>query len=293
MVPLNVNRPLTAVTARIQSCRTVVWAIDTFGGRLVDELGPSFVPLLGEGQEMPFETQLELFKKRLILVRDQLVAADRAYRDQRAQETSFRGRRDAAVAEVNRDVVDLRAALTGVYTVEKLAELGFARRTPQLPEELSEQASYLAVRLSDPDLDLSGARFEFRVEASNLVASLTGSSATLVQAIEDLSREERKTEALKLAKDDALKEYNNSFLWIARAVESLLSLANLAEVARRVRPSTRRKGEIASKDESTEDGTTEDGTTEEAASSEASPSEAGSSPVESAEAAPEASSASP
>ena len=124
MVPQNVNRPMKAVTARMQSCRTVVWTIDTFGGRLVDELGPSFTPLLGEGEVMPFETQLELFKKKLILDRDQLVAAGRAHRDQRAQETVVRGRRDAAVKAVNRDVVDLHGALTGVYTEEKLAELG-------------------------------------------------------------------------------------------------------------------------------------------------------------------------
>ena len=42
-------------------------------------------PLTGLHNRRTFETQLELFKKRLILVRDQLVAADRAYRDQRAQ----------------------------------------------------------------------------------------------------------------------------------------------------------------------------------------------------------------
>ncbi len=266
MVPQNVNRPLKTVTARIQSCRTVVWAIDTFGGRLVDELDPSFTPLLGEGQEMPFETQLELFKKKLILDRDQLVAADRAYRDQRAWESLVRGRRDAAVTEVNRDVVDLNGALTGVYTPEKLTELGFPRRMPRGPEELSEQASYLKVRLSDPDLDLTGARFELQVEPSNLVAKLSGSSETLSQMIDELAREERKTEALKLAKDDALSVYNSSFLWIARTVESLLRLAGLDEVARRVRPSSRRKGETEHRGEDDE--------AEDAAPSQASPTEA-------------------
>jgi hypothetical protein len=269
---------LKTVTARTQSCRTVVWAIDTFGGRLVDELGPSFTPFLGEGEVMPFETQLELFKKKLIHDRDQMVSADRAYRDQRAQETLVRGRRDAAVKEVNRDMVGLHDAMKGVYSAEKLAELGFPRRMPRGPEQLSEQASYLNLRLSDPDLDLSGARFEFQVEASNLVGSLSGSSATLKQEIDELAREERETEALKLAKDDALDRYNNSFLWIARAVESLLRLAGLDEVARRVRPSSRRKGETEVKGDPTEDGTTEG-----EASSEASPSEAATSEAPSSE----------
>lgn len=36
---------------------------DTYG-RLVAERDGSFLPLLGDGQVMPFETQIELFKKK-------------------------------------------------------------------------------------------------------------------------------------------------------------------------------------------------------------------------------------
>ncbi len=61
----------------------------------------------------------------------------------------------------------------------------------------------------------------------------------------DLARAERKTEVLKLAKDEALTHYNQSFLWIARTVESLCRLAGLDEVAKRVRPSQRRPGVTA------------------------------------------------
>ena len=248
MIPNHVNRPLKTVTDRIRSCRAVLWALETFGDRLLDILDGEFSPLVDEGQAMPFSVQQLLFRKKLILGRDRMVDSDRSYRDQRARESIFRGRRDGEVKKVNSEVVGLRNALSGIFSEEKLAEFGFARHTPQVPEELLEQVSHLATRLDDPSLDISGARFgEFRFEAPDLAKRLATAVDTLRQATENLAREERKSEAKKLAKDEALSEYNRWFLWIARTVESLCHLAGLDEVAKRVRPSDRRKGVTAEK----------------------------------------------
>lgn len=246
MLPINLNLPLKAVVARIRSCRAVLWALETHGRHLSENLGETFSPLLEEGQAMPFEVQIELFKKQLILVRDQLVSTDRAYRDQKAAESLVRGRRDTQAETVNKGVVGLRQAFTGIYSDDKLAAFGFARRTPQQPAELQEQASHLVERLEDPDLDLSGSRFgDFQLDAQQLARELVGSVESLQEADEELAREERKTEALKLAKDDALEQYNKSFLWIARTIESLCRLAGLDEAAKRVRPSSRKPGVTA------------------------------------------------
>ncbi len=157
------------MTDRIRSCRAVLWAITTYGGRLVEILGESFGSLLEEGQAMPFEVQLALFKRKLTMLCDRLVSTDRAYRDQKAVETLVRVRRDLAVDEVNKDVVGLRQAFTGIYSDEKLAEFGFARRTPQLPRELVEQTSHLVIRLDSPDLDLSGSLFDdYKLDAPHM-----------------------------------------------------------------------------------------------------------------------------
>ncbi len=275
MLPLNVNRPLKTIMDRIQSCRAVLWALGTFGDRLVGLLGGTYDPLLEEGQVTPFATQLELFRKKLILDRDTLIQCDRSYRDQKAKESLFRGRRDDWMTKVNSDVVGLRQALKGIYSEEKLVEFGFARRTPQQPGELLEQTSHLVTRLRNPELDLSGARFgEFRFESSDLAKNLAGSVTGLSASVGELVREERQSEAMKLAKDDALSDYNKSFLWIARTVESLCQLAGLEEVARRVRPSSRRPGVTEKKFEEPKDGTSTDGSEGELSSegsSEASP----------------------
>ncbi len=260
MLPINVNLPLKSVTDRVQSCRTVKWAIETHGTAIDGNLSETFRLLLADGQVMPFETQLELFKKKLCLDRDRVVTTDRQYRDQKARESISRNRRDRRVNSVNKGVIGLRQAFTGIYSEDKLAELGFARRTPSQPEALQEQAVHLVARLGDSELDLTGSSYgDVRLDAPNLAQELAESVTALQAASDDLVREERKTEVLKLAKDDALDRYNTSFLWIARTVESLCRLAGLDEVAKRVRPSQRRPGVTAQRFEQSSDASEGDG----------------------------------
>ncbi len=257
MLPLNVNLPLKTITDRIRSCQAVLWALDTYGDRLVDVLGKTLSPLLDPDQTLPFTTDLDLFRKQLLASRDRMVATDRAYRDQRARESLARGRRNARVKDVNRHVVDLRRAFDGLFRPEKLAELGFARRTPQVPGELLEQASHLATRLAVPNLDLSGARVgELKLHPGQ-IAELAEATELLRLALDQLAGDIRQTEALKLAKDDTLADFNRWFLWIARTVESLCHLAGLDEVAKRVRPSGRRPGLTEKKFEPPEEGATD------------------------------------
>ncbi len=253
-LPMKTNLPLKMVTDRVQSSQAVLWALDAYGERLARVLGEALEPLLGPEQELPFAVQLDLFAQKLIVNRDRMVTTDRAYRDQRTRESLARGQRNTAAKEVNRQVVGIRRAFAGIYDAEKLAELGFARRTPQQPAELLEQASHLVARLSVPGLDLSGGRFGRFELAPGLWAKLAEAVAELHRAIDELARQQRQTEALKLAKDNGLDDYNRWFLWTARTVESLCKLAGLDDVAKRVRPSSRRPGTTEKRFETATDG---------------------------------------
>lgn len=259
MLPININQPLKTVSDRVQSCKAVLWALRVYGGQLLEILGESFAPLLAAGQAMPFEVQLELFEKKLILIRDRMLETERAYRDQKARESLSRTRRIERAGRVNSAVVGLRKAFAGIYSDQKLAEIGFARRTPQPPGVLLEQASHLVTRLNDPLLDLTGSRFgDFQLDAKNLAKALVSSVDDLEEAVDDLAREERQSEAMKLAKDQAIQEHNRWFVWIARTVESLCRVAGLDEVAKRVRPSSRRPGVTAKKFVEPDDAKAED-----------------------------------
>ena len=74
----------------------------TFGRQMVDVLVERFRSHLEEGQVMPFETELELLKKELTRLRDELLTGDRHLKTQRLQETQSRKLRDEILKEVNR-----------------------------------------------------------------------------------------------------------------------------------------------------------------------------------------------
>ncbi len=243
MLNKTLNQPSRMMTARMKSCDVVLSAIETDGPQMIGLLGEKYSSHLEEGQVMPFETQLQLFEKELIRLRDELREAERRNRDQKARETKARGRRDADVKRVNAKVGRVRKVLTGVYDDQQAAEIGLARRNARDPEVLLEQAATLAVHLGRSELELAEAQLGgIDVDAPQLAQDVKPSADRLRRSLSGLRREVKRTEATQIAKDEAMAEFNHGFLWIARSIESQLRLAGLEEQAARVRPSSRRPG---------------------------------------------------
>ncbi len=239
-----VNLPTKGLMSRLASCRVVLWALGTHGPRMVEILGgPATVPTPEVEGEAPYEPLLETLVQRLAEARDLLIATDRGHRDQKAKTSEYRRMRDGVFSSLNKKVVGLRDTIKGAYSLEIVEQVGFALRTPDQPGPLAEQVTHLVARLSDPELKLTSPKFEnISVDVVGLAGELAPLSKRLAQRMEDVSREERGTEATKFARDKALKGYDREFVWCARTAESLFQLANLPELADRVRPSTRRPG---------------------------------------------------
>ncbi len=243
MLNKTLNQPSTMVAARMKSCDVVLSAIETDGPRMIDHLGEKYSSHLEDGQVMPFETQLQLFEKELIRLRDELREAERRNRDQKARETKARGQRDADVKLVNAKVGRVRKVFTGVFDDQQAAEIGMARRNARDSEVLLEQAATLAANLGRSELELTEAQLGgVDVNAPQLAQDVKPSADRLQQSLSKLRRDEKRTEATMLAKGKAMEEFNHGFLWIARSIESHLQLAGLEEQALRVRPSSRRPG---------------------------------------------------
>lgn len=242
MANQTVNLPSRMLIQRLASCRVVLWALFTHGSQLLDNLKtfgralPASIP--GLTQEL-----MSQLAEVLAQARDRLIAADRRHRDQQALTSKYRRERQAAFEALYPHVGGLRDTVRGSYGPVVAEELGFAASTPIQPGELFEQAEHLTDRLSEPQLQLPASRYQ---DVDLDPAVLAGQTRPLVtrlgQALEDVGREERNEEATKVAKDAALEGYNRTFLWSARTAESLFQLADMPEIARRVRPSTRRRG---------------------------------------------------
>lgn len=243
MANSTVNLPSKSLVGRLASCRVVLWALETHGPRLQELLDEPVGKALPESLSTTFGPVVEMLVQVLTEARDLLIASDRMRRDQTAKATHYRGLRDAASAALSHNLVGLRDTFLGACGTEIAAQLGFALRTPQQPGELFEQAQHLVARLGDPELVLPEPRYKgILLDAAEMTAELQPLVDKLGETLEDLSREARLDESTKIAKDEMLHAYDRTFLWAARTAESLFRLVNLPEVAKRVRPSTRRPG---------------------------------------------------
>ncbi len=109
--------------------------------------------------------------------------------------------------------------------------------------ELHELAQHLRARLGEPDLELPSIRFQgVALDPAGVAEEMTPLVDDLGQALDAVTREERRTEAMTIARDEALDAYTRTFLWVAQSAEALFKLADLPAVAKRVRPSSRRPG---------------------------------------------------
>ncbi len=243
MLTKTLNLPSTMVAARMKSSEIVLSALESHGQEMAGVLGGKYSPHLEEGQEMPFATQLKLFEKELIRLTERLRKAERRNRTHKARESKARTRRDADLQEVNTKVARVRRIISGVFNDGEMVEIGLARRNARDSEVLLEQAASLAVNLERPDLELSAEQLGgVDVNPPALAQDVKPCADKLRQSLSELRREQRQTEATQFAKNEAMDEFNHSFLWIARSVESLLQLAGLEKMAARVRPSSRRPG---------------------------------------------------
>ena len=243
MADKTLNLPSRMLMLRLASCRVVLWALTTHGPRLVENLSDSPSRKLPGGTSLLIEPLLRTLVGLLEQARDRLIASDRDHRDQMAKASAHRSLRNKAFDTLRPYVVGLRDAFKGIYGPETVEQMGFAARTPQQPGVLFEQAEHLAVRLGDPELVLPESRFKgVDLKPAVRAEEMSPLVTRLGQRLEEVSREERRADATKIAKDEAQADYDRTFVWGARVAEDLFRMADLPEVAKRVRPSTRRPG---------------------------------------------------
>ena len=243
MANKTVNLPSKMLMQRLASCRVVLWALEAHGPRLVEIFNGPLGRMLPAELRAYIEQHVAQLREVLAAARDLLTTSDRDLRDQKALTSRYRRDRDAAFEALSPHIVGLRDTFRGACGPEVFTEIGFALRTPEQPGELFELAQHLTTRLGEPDLELPAARFKgIALDPAGVVEEMAPLVDDLGQALESVTREERRTEAMKIAKDEALDAYTRTFLWVAQSAEALFKLADLPAVAQRVRPSSRRPG---------------------------------------------------
>ena len=232
------------ITDREKSARAVVAVGETQSEAAGAALGKLLKPHLAKGEAVPdFALVLTLVSRALDASKARMVEADAAHEAELGDDEPVRRARDEAAATLSDKVVELREVLTGVYGAAT-ANAVFGGPTPEDPVVLSRFAGEVSSQLTRVKLPaprIKGAKLDTAETASTLEEH----SAALDTHLKHVARELREAQATLDAKNQALAAYDDIFNGVATTLTGLLRLAGKADLAARVRPSTRRPGQTA------------------------------------------------
>ena len=233
------------VRDRRKSALGVESSVEVHGGEVAADAEAFFANWLQPGEKMPCILLIfQLLARVLASARERLVSAAAQHLKEIDGDNKARRRRDELRERLERKGRRLRDVLDALFGPGSGLELaGVDRRTAQEPVDVLAQTERILDRFSDKgseagEPELAG----FDVAPKALVEDLEPDYDELKKLVEDLGREDRKSDATLIAKDEAMREFDRVFRLTTGIVAAFFSLAGHEELARRVRPSSRRAG---------------------------------------------------
>lgn len=234
--------PSKMVITKLRSSRVVVQAARVHG----PELAPRIAARLPEGSEAAAGVA-PLFSALADLLEGTATAmdeADGAHEDELGDDDAPRLQRDESTETLVLALVDLRRTVELVYGAAAAKELGFSGETPREPTMVASFTARVLDRL--PTLaDRTPRMPGMTLDLPAIAAPIAAAHEQLHAALQTVAVEAREAEQTLLAKQAAIADYDAAFGSVARVLEGMFSLAGAKELARRVRPSVRRAGEVA------------------------------------------------
>lgn len=237
------------VANRLRAARRVAQAAHTHADAVGARLDAEFAAV-----GIPAPPGAAIIRAHGLLIQrraDALEIADRAHDEELADDAAPRSDRDNAIEAITARLAEIRDVVGIVADPALQKRLGLTLQPSRLtPDELIQAAKIVADRLRTIPLP---ERRGVRVDAIELAVSLDALSRELDAALAAVDRELREAEATLQTKHQAMTTYDKTFTGAAAALSALFNLADEPELARRVRPSTRRPGQTLLDDADTLD----------------------------------------
>jgi hypothetical protein len=235
--------PTKSVMDRQKSGAFVAEAARTHSDRVVGGVQELFATHLRPGETMPDVALLFALTERALgaSIAD-VVQADEAHERETADDQGVRTRRDETSGRLYTTLAELRELAVLLFGKDAAARFGLAGPTPREPIALSRRAADVSVALGGdvPAPKVMGATFE----PGPWRTRLDEERRALDAALADVTREQREAEGKLTRRDEAIARHDERFSRVATFLSGALRLAGDAELARRVRPSTRRPGQV-------------------------------------------------
>jgi hypothetical protein len=241
---------------RRKSGESVGASVDTHLDDVVVPLEVTFTEQLVEGEILPdLRTVFRILQRLLAVAVQGLVTAGDRHLREVDNDIKLRTRRDELVGLLGTKVSNFRKTLDGLFGSGSALELaGIDGRTEQEPVALLAQIERTLERFGDPGMELATPGFSVQMNPAAVVEDFQSEYQELRDLVTELTRENRKSDATIIAKNEAMARYDEQFRWIAGCLEALYHLAGQHELAARVKPSLRRSGRTQAEVEAEESG---------------------------------------
>jgi hypothetical protein len=193
---------------------------------------------------------VELLARTLDTSAHAMVKADETHQLELSDDAAPRQTRDESAVSLSDELVELREWIVGLYGTREVEKFGFTWSTPSDPVVLVRYTQNVVQALQNMSPWPKPRRAGVTWDVNATVSKLSSLSSALETHIQTVAREGREAEASLHAKHKALAEYDERFGQVATFLAGLFRLAGKQDLADRIRPSSRRRGQIAQNDAS-------------------------------------------
>lgn len=171
--------------------------------------------------------------------------AERFLATERSEDRRLREARDKGVEELRLVLIKARGAIVNYWGEHAAQDVGFVGTTPETAELLLSYARNVQEKLGrgfdDYEVDMPSDLDLGRPDPANLATAIEARATALEQAVNACGVEERETQAALNARDKAEAAWSRHYSPVASIIEGLFRLAEMPELAERVRPTARRR----------------------------------------------------
>jgi hypothetical protein len=200
-------------------------------------------PHLEHGESLPdFRLSFQLAARSLRRALEAMKAADQANIDEQSDDTLVIESRDLKTQQLSEKLIKLRQASLIAYGASSLPALGFSTQTPQDPTALVRlsQGVVAAFRRGNVSTVEEGISFDPKSRLEAIEKDIEQLDSLLMK----VAKAKREAQRTQDNKNKSVEAYDTVFSRVANFFVGAFRLAGLDALAKKVRPSTRRPGQL-------------------------------------------------
>lgn len=241
------------VSNRIRNAQVVTASFEVHGPDVIEDLANVFQKAnIPNFDAVAARSLLGTLSELLTNATNQLERVETAYTAELANDGDKREARDEATAELRSEIQYMRTILSATANTAALRNWGILEPAPVTPDTLLTYANYCVKQLRNNPRTVTRGRVS--INTADLADDIDAPRAKLQAALEALKLDSRENQLALEKRNDALDAWNTAYSVSASVLADLYRLAGRDNLAKRVRPTTRRaSGQVNVDEETPED----------------------------------------